>query len=257
MKKFITACLLFITIVYGGNEEKITMILQGWNQANNEKDLDSLSRLYASKITYYGSKFSRSKCLKDKKRLFKKYPYFTQSILNVQTLSLSPRIHKVTFDKFVRIKPNEQEKMYPSYLIISTANSFPSIIEEGDQITNNNLKKKKKPLYSFDGRYTIKGKIIKVQHYGPPGYGENPDDPKLTAYILKLSKPITVISNDPDSMNASVTTKEIQLLAFDYLKQLERAARTRRSVTLTGEFFSGHTGYHIRELLMDVKAGRF
>ena len=259
MKTLIAICLLLITTVYGSSQDKITMVLQGWNQANNDKDTDTLSRLYASQVTYYGSKLSRSKCIKDKKRLFRKYPNFTQSVSNVHTLSLTPRLHKVSFNKYVRIEPNGKNKMYPSYLVINTASSFPSIVEEGDRVTDKNLKKKThSKSYTFEGQYTIRGKIIKVQHYGPPGYGENPsEDSHLTAYILKLNKPITVVANDSDGIDFTTTTTEIQLVAFDYLKQLDNVAKSGSQVTLTGEFFSAHTGYHIRDLLMDVKSAKF
>jgi len=38
------------------------------------------------------------------------------------------------------------------------------------------------------------------------------------------------------------------------LSQLDSVEKRHKQVILNGEFFSSHTGYHIRELLMDVKS---
>ena len=263
MKIFVTICLLLITFSHADNSENpevdLMRTLQGWNDANNAQDTDALSRLYASKVIYYGSKFTRNKCIKDKKRFFKKYSYFSQSIKKITYTSLTPRLHRITFDKYVRITPNKGVKMYPSYLVVNTASAFPAIVEEGDVVTDKNLKRKKNiKSFSFNGTHKIKGIIKKVKHYGPPGYGENPrEDMLLTAYILKLNHPIKVIESNPDEMNYTTTATEIQLLAFDFLELLGIAAKKHKKVTLNGEFFSGHTGYHIRDLLMDVKSVKF
>lgn len=198
-------------------EAKLMKILQNWNDANNAKDADTLSRLYASKITYYGSNQSHKKCIKDKKRLFKKYPYFSQSIQNA---------------------------------------AFSAIIEEEDGITDKNIKRKNSmPTYTLGAIHELKGRIEKVFHYEPPGYGEDPkNNQKLIAYILKLDTPINVVSPEGDDLGFTTKTKEVQLLAFNYLTRLEKAAKKGKVVTLSGEFFSAHTGYHIRDVLMDVKA---
>ena len=110
MQYIISIFFLLTTLVYSEsntNKAKLMMVLESWNDANNANDIDTLSRLYASKITYYGSKLSRQKCIKDKKRLFKKYPYFSQSIQNAAYISLHSKLHKVIFDKYVRISPNK------------------------------------------------------------------------------------------------------------------------------------------------------
>lgn len=65
------------------NEAKILMVLKSWNHANNTQDIDTLSRLYAPKVKYYGKVYTRGKALQDKKRFFVKRPYFSQSVQNV------------------------------------------------------------------------------------------------------------------------------------------------------------------------------
>ena len=238
------------------NEAKLMMVLQSWNDANNAKDIDTLSRLYASKITYYGSKLSRKKCIKDKKRLFKKYPHFSQSAQSTAYSALSPQLYKIIFDKHVRIKPGSKSKVYPSYLLVNTSSAFPAIVEEGDSVTDKNIKRNNViPTYTIGDTHELKGKIETVLHYGPPGYGEDPqNDQKITAYILKLEEPINAVALMGDEVNFSTQTTEIQLLAFDYLSQLEETVKKRKVVRLRGEFFSAHTGYHIRDVLMDVKS---
>ena len=260
MKKLLSIFIFFTTLIFAQPndvESKVMMVLQSWNEANNAKDTDTLSRLYASKITYYGSKLSRTQCIEDKKRLFKKYPHFSQIIKDTKYISLAPRLHKVLFEKHVRIKPNEKIKVYPSYLIIDTSSTFPAIAEEGDAVTDKNIKKNKAiKTFTFDGIHSVQGTIEKVKSYGPPGFGEDPEhDQKDTAYILRLPQPIRVIESDPnEEINHTTTATEIQLVAFEFIKKLDVAATRHQKVVLAGEFFSGHTGHHIRELLMDVKS---
>lgn len=238
------------------NENKLMMVLQSWNDANNAKDTDTLSRLYAQKITYYGSKLSRKKCIKDKKRLFRKYPHFSQSTQNTAYTALSLQFYKIIFDKHVRIKPSSKNKVYPSYLLVDISSSFPTIVEEGDSVTDKNIKRKSAiPTYTIGGTHELKGKIETVLQYGPPGYGEDPqNDQRLTAYILKLDSPINAVALNGDEISFSTQTTEVQLVAFDYLSQLKRAASRGTTLTLRGELFSAHTGYHIRDVLMNVKS---
>ncbi len=258
MKLFISICLMLAVFssAYGEEaESKSMMILQSWNEANNAKDAHTLSRLYATEVTYYGSKLSQDKCIKDKKRFFKKYPSFSQKIKNPNYAVLTPRLHKVSFEKHVQLNSNGKTKMYPSYLLIDTSSSFPTIVEEGDKITDTNIDRNHKtPTYTFSGVHSITGYIEEVPYYGPPGYGEDPKhDKKLTAYILKLDNPIKVIEKEPDELNFTTTTSEVQLVVHDF-SIFNKARKDHQKVIIKGEFFSGHTGYHVRDLLIDIKS---
>lgn len=256
--KFFISLFLTITLFSFANanerEDRLMMVLESWNDANNAKDTDTLSRLYASKIIYYGSRLSREKCIKDKKRLFNKYPYFTQAIENAAFTSLNPNLYKIIFDKYVRITPGKKYKVYPSYVLVDTSLTFPAIVEEGDSITDKNIKRNNTlPTYTIGGVHEIKGKVQIVHHYGPPGYGEDPiNDQKLTAYILKLDAPIKVVALKGDEVSFTTHTSEIQLAGFEDFAYLEEAAESGENLTLRGEFFSAHTGYHIRDVLMDI-----
>jgi len=132
---------------------------------------------------------------------------------------------------------------------------------EGSYHHNTHKKKTDLPVitsnkvFTFDGLHRISGKVQKVKFFGPPGYGDDPKhDQKLTAYILKLSEPIKVIENDQNKFNYTAETTEVQLSSFDFQKEIEKAAQDQQIISIVGEFFSAHTGYHIRDLLMLVKS---
>lgn len=115
-------------------------VLQHWVNAHNTQDMNKLKNLYAKEITYYGKKLSRTKCIKDKKRVLRKYPQFKIHTDNIEYISITPTITKVTFDKYVKFSPHKKEKMYPSYLLVDLASN--SILVEGDTVTDKNIKKK-------------------------------------------------------------------------------------------------------------------
>jgi len=140
---------LFIFILslsaYGqSNDDKSAVMttLEIWDMANNSKDDETLSNLYDATITYYGSKMSKEKCLKDKRRLFKKYPYFSQEISNAEVSEIDTHIYKVSFSKSVITDNRKKAKSYPSYLIIDTEKS--KIIMESDTITDKYKQKRAK-----------------------------------------------------------------------------------------------------------------
>lgn len=110
-------------------------------------------------------------------------------------------------------------------------------------------------VFTFNGLHRISGKVQKVKFFGPPGYGDDPKhDQKFTAYVLKLSEPIKVVENDQNEFNYTTETTEVQLSFFDFQIEIEKAAQDQQIISVKGEFFSAHTGYHIRKLLMIVKS---
>lgn len=109
-------------------------VLEHWVNAHNTQDMNELKNLYSTEITYYGKKLLRTKCIKDKKRVFRKYPQFKIRTNNIQYISITPTITKITFDKYVKFSPDKKEKMYPSYLLVDLSSS--SILVEGDTVTD-------------------------------------------------------------------------------------------------------------------------
>ena len=116
-------------------------VLKRWVNAHNIQDMNEIKNLYSNKITYYGKKLPRNKCIKDKKRVLSKYPQFRVRTDNIEYISVTPTITKVTFDKYVKFSSKKKEKMYPSYLLVDLASNL--ILVEGDTVTDKNIKKNK------------------------------------------------------------------------------------------------------------------
>jgi len=123
-------------------ERTLSNIVFEWNDAVSKRDTDRLFKLYGHNVLYYGSKFSDDKCIKDKNRFYKRYPYFSQSIEDIYYKKVSNNLYKVSFNKFVKLKKSKPIKNYPSYLVIDTSFDSPLIMVEGDTVTDKNLLKK-------------------------------------------------------------------------------------------------------------------
>jgi len=261
VRYFISIFIVTLSLLSAGenmDEAKILMVLKSWNRANNTQDIDTLSRLYAPKVKYYGRVYTRGKALQDKKRFFAKHPYFSQSVQNVAYRAVGANLTEVIFDKYVRMHKGGSYKIYPSYLFIDQSHALPAIVEEGDSITDRTLKRGSGiPTYTLEGVHELTGKVTTVTYYGPPGYGEDPaHDQKLTAFILKLDHPIRAVALNGDELSFTTQTEELQLVGHEHIPLLKKAAKKGETVTLRGELFSSHTGNHVRDLLMDVQSVR-
>ena len=123
-------------------EQTLSDIVFKWNDIMNKRDMDSLFKLYGYNVLYYGSKLSDKKCIDDKNRFYKRYPYFSQSIEDINYKRISTNLYKLSFNKFVKLKKSKPIKNYPSYLVIDTSFSSPLIMVEGDTVTDEILLKK-------------------------------------------------------------------------------------------------------------------
>lgn len=120
-------------------ENLLTDTIYAWDSAINKRDVNALFNLYGYEVLYYGSKFTDEKCIKDKKRFYKKHPLFSQTINNITYSRISENLYKVSFKKNVKYSDSKPTKKYPSYLVISTTSTPPSILVEGDKVTDRNL----------------------------------------------------------------------------------------------------------------------
>lgn len=118
----------------------IFQVLNLWTLYHNIKDIKSLCSLYADKVYYYQSDYSKEQVRDSKKKLVKKYPDFKQEISNVKIEPVSNHL-KITFDKTVWTNTKEEAKVYPSYLYVKLIDGNWRIITESDLITDENLKK--------------------------------------------------------------------------------------------------------------------
>jgi hypothetical protein len=95
-------------------------------------------------------------------------------------------------------------------------------------------------VFNHDKTYsTVYGKLTTETFYGPPGYGEDPEnDEKVNQYILYLEE-------DPLGKMA-----KMQLV---YSGNEDLSTFKNKQVKVTGTFFSSHTGYHNTAILIESK----
>ncbi|MAM28697.1 MAG: hypothetical protein CMC13_06705 [Flavobacteriaceae bacterium] len=117
-------------------------LVNNWNKAHSDKDLEIFSKIYSDSVLYYGSVLNKNACLKDKLRLFEKYPDFNQHVDGDIKIDSSNLYYKVSFIK--KVSFNQQTKNYPSYLEFKMVNGEWKIITESDLVTDKNLAKKRK-----------------------------------------------------------------------------------------------------------------
>lgn len=109
--------------------------------------------------------------------------------------------------------------------------------------------------YYFEPNVSIiEGTLITRLHYGPPGYGEDPDnDEHEYPFILQLDDPIKVNTEDTDMINSSISdVLEVQLVLrgspyVDMAKQYKN-----KRIKVQGSLFSAFTGHHHTKVLMVV-----
>ncbi|MEA2029596.1 MAG: hypothetical protein U9N49_11560 [Campylobacterota bacterium] len=266
MRKIFYSLLLLVSFIHANSIEKeLYKSVVQWNHANNAKDLRTLSTLYDRRLTYYGEKMRQKKVLHNKKRFFARYPYFTQTLKHIEYTKLTPRLYKVTFDKFVQLKQNRPPKRYPSYLLIDTSSPVPLITEEGDRTSdrkketkhnnayNTHIKAKKLKRYFFDKSATLQGKIHLRKQYNSPNHNGILDR-GAKAYILKLPRAIKVINRDRNQQrNKAIIIDEIEISVQNY-KLLKLAMKHNLTVSLTGEFSSQQRRDHGRKLLIETQS---
>lgn len=108
--------------------------------------------------------------------------------------------------------------------------------------------------YYFEPNVSIiEGTLITRLYYGPPGYGEDPNnDEQEYPFILLLDDPIKVIAEDADIYNSDISdVLEIQLVLnkdeVDIVKQYKN-----KHIKIQGTLFSAHTGHHHTDILVDL-----
>lgn len=101
---------------------------------------------------------------------------------------------------------------------------------------------------------TIEGTLITRMHYGPPGYGEDPDnDEQVYPFILQLDNPLEVIAKDNDFMNSNISdVSEIQLVlrGEPYVNMAKQYKN--KHIKIQGTLFSAFSGHHYTDVLMIV-----
>lgn len=103
---------------------------------------------------------------------------------------------------------------------------------------------------------TVMGTIYVKPYYGPPGYGENPEeDKKLTALILRLDTPISFIGvSDEDFIPRGEVVENIEEMHMAVNPDVPTEYLVNKRVKLKGGTFGSHTGYHQTKVLIDINS---
>jgi hypothetical protein len=110
-------------------------LVEVWNEANNNKDINVLRSLYDSVVHFYQYKYTVDERLKRKVEYFGKYPDFKQIIEGKIFIdSIRDGLVRINFTKTI-IKDNEEEKV-AAYLIFVKRNAGWKIYAESDLKTD-------------------------------------------------------------------------------------------------------------------------
>lgn len=98
---------------------------------------------------------------------------------------------------------------------------------------------------------TLEGDVRRERHYGPPNYGETPEEDRIEeAVILHLRQPLCA----PREADAACGGEDVHGSIHLVLSR-ERLgmAPIEGCVAVTGPLFRAHTGHHRRAILMSVE----
>ena len=102
----------------------------------------------------------------------------------------------------------------------------------------------------------LQGKLIKVQKYGKPSYGENPEnDEKVEIAILILKSPVRIKASSASSVNNESTTN-ISFVQVIFPREMAKTHEKHfdQDILLAGNLVRGHKGDHFTDVVMQVKA---
>jgi len=102
----------------------------------------------------------------------------------------------------------------------------------------------------------LQGKLIKVQKYGKPTYGENPDkDEKIDVPILILASPVRVKASSASAVNnESLTNISFVQVIFPPEMTKSYTQHLDQDIVLAGNLLRGRKGDHFTDVIMEVKA---
>lgn len=127
------------------DEETCRHIVMNWSNLHNSPQVELFRELFSDTVFFYHKFLTNEDCVREKERLLKKYPSFSQKILgNIDIEWLNESAIKCSFSKYVTIR--EKEITYPSYLILRKNMQQWEITVESDLITDKNLSSKKSNL---------------------------------------------------------------------------------------------------------------
>jgi hypothetical protein len=99
----------------------------------------------------------------------------------------------------------------------------------------------------------LSGILVMDANYGPPGYGEEPENDQIErSWVLKLDRPVDVIG-DPQSDLNSESGKDVLRVQLVNASKVKLGEHVAKRVTLEGTLFSAHTGHHHTDVLLTIQ----
>jgi hypothetical protein len=116
-------------------ETSLVELVERWNEANNNKDINLLRTMYDSVIHFYQRKYSVGECIKRKVEYFEKYTDFTQTIEGAIFVdSIKDGLVRLNFTKTV-VRGGERETV-AAYLVFIRRDGLWKIHAESDLQTD-------------------------------------------------------------------------------------------------------------------------
>lgn len=102
----------------------------------------------------------------------------------------------------------------------------------------------------------LQGKLIKVQKFGKPSYGETPEkDEKIDVAILVLKSPIRVKASSSSTVNnESLTNVSFVQIIFPPEMAKTQEKYFDQDILLAGNLVRARKGEHFTEVVLEVKA---
>jgi len=105
------------------------MVIERWNRAHNEHDIDTLASLYAPMVLFYDKSLSNADCANKKRVAFAKAPDYAQSTRDAK---LEPAEAGRTFVRLVKTSTTKGTSKDHSAILIIDASG--RIVEESDDL---------------------------------------------------------------------------------------------------------------------------
>jgi hypothetical protein len=119
----------------GKTETSFDKLVETWNEANNNQDINVLKNMYDTVVHFYQHKYTVDECIRRKMEYFEKYPDFKQIIEGKIFIdSIKTGLVRVNFTKTI-IKGNEEEKV-AAYLVFTKHDGVWKIFAESDLPTD-------------------------------------------------------------------------------------------------------------------------
>jgi hypothetical protein len=104
-------------------------VIERWNRAHTEHDVETLALLYAPTVLFYGASLSRADCVKKKRLAFQATPDYTQSTRDAK---FEPAEAGRTFVRLVKTSTTKgKSKDHPAILVIEASGH---VVEESDDL---------------------------------------------------------------------------------------------------------------------------